>query len=249
MFLTGFEISDDSLVTDIVIADYRTSAVFRKYAIDYCCGGRLPLNIVCDMRGLDIMSIKQELSAAVRTIQLPGSTNFDKWSIDFLVDYIINVHHAYLFDNFPDIIDTVKRFVDGHKLKHPYLADIADCVMSMRDTLLPHLLEEENIIFPYIRQIAHAYENHEPYAALLVRTLRKPVENRMHNEHTHIAKPLHQLRQLTNNYQPAANACLSHKVAFAKLKEFDNDLAQHIHLEGNILFPKAVAMEKEMLAS
>jgi regulator of cell morphogenesis and NO signaling len=120
---------------------------------------------------------------------------------------------------------------------------------ELRDNLLLHLEQEEKIIFPYIKQIAHAYERQEPYAGLLVRTLRKPVENIMQREHEYIAKCLHRLREFTSRYSWNADACVTQTVAFSKMKEMDNDLVQHIHLEANILFPKALAMEKEMLAS
>lgn len=248
MFLKTIDIRDDSFITDIVIQDYRTSSVFRKYGIDYCCGGKLPLQMVCEIRGLDTESVKKELNDAMRVIQVSNSINFDNWSVDFLVDYIINVHHSYLITNFADIVDTLERFVEAHKSKYSYLCELLESLYELRDNLLPHLEQEEKIFFPYIKQIAHAYEKHEPYAALLVRTLRKPVENMMNNEHENIGKYLHRFRDLTNNYTPVPNACISHKVAFSKLKELDNDLVQHIHLESNILFPKAIAMEKEMLA-
>jgi regulator of cell morphogenesis and NO signaling len=246
MFLKNIDIRDDSFVTDIVVQDYRTARVFRKYAIDFCCGGKLPLAKVCEIRGLNTASIKKELIDAMRTIQVPSSTSFNEWTIDFLVDYIINVHHAYLTINFPEITDVVERFSESHKSKFPFLAELVPTLHELRDTLLPLMEHEEKIIFPYIRQIAHAYENHEPYAALLVRTLRKPVENMVKPDV--VRKYLHILRDLTNNYKPVSNACISHKVAFSMLNELDNDLVQHIHLESNILLPKAIAMEKEMLS-
>jgi regulator of cell morphogenesis and NO signaling len=246
MLFKNNDIRDDSFVTDIVIQDYRTASVFRKYAIDFCCGGKLPLGKVCEIRDLNIAFIKKELTDAMRTIQVPNSTNFKHWAVDFLVDYITNVHHAYLKTNLPEIIDIVERFSESHKSKYPFLAELMASLYELRDVLLPQLEHEEKIIFPYIKQIAHAYESHEPYAALLVRTLRKPVENMI--KHDLVKKYLHGLRDLTNNYTPASNACISHKVAFSMLNELDNDLVQHIHLESNILLPKAIAMEKEMLS-
>ena len=246
MLFKNNDIRDDSFVTDIVIQDYRTARVFRKYAIDFCCGGKLPLGKVCEIRDLNIASIKKELTDAMHTIQVPNSTNFKEWTIDFLVDYITNVHHAYLTTNFPEIIDLVERFSESHKSKYPFLAELMASLYGLRDVLLPQLEHEEKIIFPYIKQIAHAYESHEPYAALLVRTLRKPVENMI--KHDLVRKYLHGLRDLTNNYTPVSNACISHRVAFSMLNELDNDLIQHIHLESNILLPKAIAMEKEMLS-
>jgi Regulator of cell morphogenesis and NO signaling len=248
MFLNSFDIQNNSLVTDIVIQDYRTSSVFRKYGIDYCCGGKLSLQTACEIRGLDIETVKKELVDSLRTIQLSSSINFNNWNIDFLIDYIVNVHHAYLAHEFPDIIDAVTRFVEGHKSKYPYLIELLDDLLALRDGLIPQLEQEERIIFPYIKQVGHAYLNHEPYAALLVRTLRKPIENMMDQAHGQISKYLHRLRDLTNNYTPPVNACITHKVSLHRLKELDNDLVQHVHLEANILFPKAIAMEKEMLS-
>ncbi|HPN59857.1 MAG TPA: hemerythrin domain-containing protein, partial [Chitinophagaceae bacterium] len=120
-------------------------------------------------------------------------------------------------------------------------------VSFLDKTMIPHLLQEEEVIFPYIRQISHAYESKESYASLLVRTLRKPVEDLMHDEHNSIGKTLTQLRELTNNYTAPENACTSHRLAYSLIKELDDDLVQHIYLENDILFPKAISMEKELL--
>jgi regulator of cell morphogenesis and NO signaling len=240
-------IQDDSYVSDIVSEDYRTSYVFKKYNIDYCCGGKLPLRTVCELRGLATEEIKKELEKTMRIIQISSSTNFNSWSIDFLIDYIINVHHSYLTGCLPEIIDTVEQFVIAHLSKYSYLSELQTCLYALRDGLLPYIEKENQIVFPYIKQIAHAYESHEPYAGLLVRTLRKPVENLMNHEHEDVRRYLHKFRELTNYYTPPASACLTHKVALSKLKELDENLVQHIHLENNILFPKAISMEKELL--
>ena len=244
-----FNIKDDSYITDIVAADYRASYVFQRHNIDYCCGGKRPLRAVCELRGLDTEEIKRELYESMRVIQLSSSINFSSWNIDFLIDYITNVHHAYLTVNFPEICETVERFTNGHSEKYPRLKELPRTLSALRDEILPHIEEENQIIFPYIKQIVHAYESREPYAALLVRTLRKPVENLMHHEHEYIRKYLHKIRELTDNYIPPSSCCVTHKVAFLKLKELDGDLVQHIHLENNILFPKAIGMEKELLES
>lgn len=249
MFLKPFDINDEIAVTDLVTRDYRTSYVFRKYGIDYCCGGKMPLQTACNLRGLDIALIKNELTEIIRNIQVSTFTDFRAWNTDFLVDYLINVHHAYLVKAFPDLIETLDRFVNGHKLKYPFLFQLLETVYKLRDDLLPHLEHEEKIIFPYIKQIAHAYENNESYASLLVKTLRKPIEAMMTQEHEYISRHLHILRDLTDNYTPPANACVSHKVSFLKLKELDEDLAQHFFLENEILFAKTIQMEKELLAS
>ena len=240
-------ISNESLVTDIVMQDYRTSDVFRKYNISYCCGGKIPLHTACEIHKIDIEKIKTDLNNAMRFIQVSNSINFKNWSVDFLVDYIINVHHSYLVTNFPEITDTLKRFAEGHQTKFPYLGELMNSLNYLYGELLPHLAQEEKVIFPYIKQVVHAHENHEPYAGLLVRTLRKPIESMINEEHSFEGKYLQRFRELTNNYTAPPNACITHKVALSKLKELDTDLVQHIYLENEILFPRAIQIEKELL--
>ena len=239
---------DQSLaVRDIVNNDYRTADVFRRYGIDFCCGGKWPLKAVCESRNLDAAAVQTELEAATRTIHVSNDLNFDKWDIDFLTDYIINVHHQYLRKALPEANDYLKNFAKGHQNKFPFLVDVFKIFDNLSNEMHPHLREEEEIIFPYIRQIAHAYQSKESYAALLVRTLRKPVENVMQHEHESVNRSIRQLRQLTDDYTLPEGACVSHKVTYLKLLEIDNDLVQHMHLENDILFPKAISLEKELL--
>ena len=247
MFLKKNNINKDSFVSDIVQEDYRTASVFRKYDIDFCCGGKWALATVCEMKGLDFGPIKEELEDSVRNIQLSNTIQFNNWNIDFLTEYIVNVHHHYLRKALPEIKSHLAHFIADHAEKYPYLNEVSKQFNYLTKDILPHLQQEEEILFPYIRQISHAYESKESYASLLVRTLRKPVEEVMHHEHETVSKILHRLRNLTNNYVTPDDACVSHRVAFSLLKELDEDLSQHIYLENSILFPKAVKMEKELL--
>ncbi len=247
MFLRSIEIKDDSFVTDIVAKDYRTSSVFIKYGIEYCCGGRMPLEKACEINGANIELVKKELDEATRNILLTNGIGFEDWTVDFLIEYVRNVHHAYLNKNLTQVSDILEKFAEGHQKKHTWIKDLVNNFRTLQDVMLPHLEEEEQVIFPYIRQIAHAYENREPYAALLVRTMRKPIENMMTQEHEHVAHYIKRCRELTQNYTPPPAACISHKVCFSKLRELDDDLVQHSYLENNFIFPRAIAIEKELL--
>lgn len=249
MYLNSYHILPSSFVTDIVTHDYRTADIFRKYNIDFCCGGKWPLDEVCTSRGLNTDAIVEELEKVIHVPSAKTSIDFDEWNIDFLADYILNVHHRYLKKALPSVRELITQFLEGHIKKYPELGELELIIKRLMKEIPPHMLQEEEIIFPYIRQISHAYHNGESYARLLVRTLRKPVEEVMLGEHQSVMKNLQRMRELTNNYTPPANACLTHKVTFSKLKEMDNDLIEHIHLETNILFPKAIAMEKELLMS
>jgi regulator of cell morphogenesis and NO signaling len=141
----------------------------------------------------------------------------------------------------------VNRFLLGYRKKFPELEELEKIMKRMMKEIPPHMKKEEEIIFPYIKQIYHAFQHKESYASLLIRTLRKPVEEVMQGEHEAVGKQLHRIREITNNYALPENPCITHRVTFSKLQELDNNLVQHIHLENNILFPKAIAMEKELL--
>lgn len=247
MRYSGYHIDPSSYVTDIVTRDYRTAGVFRKYDIDYCCGGKWPLDMICQNKNVNVDDVIEDLQKIVNQSASNAALDFDGWDLDFLVDYILNVHHRYLRKALPEVQELTNKFLDGHRKKFPELEGLQFIIGIFMKEFPPHMSQEENIFFPYIKQIYHAHRNREPFAKLLIRTLRKPLEEVMQKEHENTGANLHRLRSITNNYTPPVNACLTHKVTFLKLKELDDDLVQHIHLESNILFPKAISLEKELL--
>jgi regulator of cell morphogenesis and NO signaling len=247
MLLSLSHINPSSLVSDIVKQDYRTAEVFRKYGIEYCCGGKWSLGTATLMKGLELPELIQALEGATQNLRLPNYLPFDKWNIAFLADYIVHVHHYYLKKTLPEIKELLDEFISDHREKYPYLHDLGKIYNQIYRETLPHLKEEEEVIFPYIKQISHAFESHESYAGLLVRTLRKPVEKIMNQEHVMMQRMIARMRELTNNYTAPGDACINHGVALLKLKELDDDLVQHLHLEQDILFPKSLQIEKELL--
>ena len=247
MFLKPFEISRKSLVSDIVAQDYRTAEVFRKHGIGYCCGGKWPMEMACEMNAVDADRLHAELEAATRTIHVSTQLDFADWDIDFLINYLINIHHRYLKKSLPETQQLLKEFAQEHTKKVPYLEELEKQFDLLIQQLLSSMEREEEVLFPYIRQIAHAHRHKESYAALLVRTLRKPVEETMFKGHEIVTNIILSIRKLTNQYTTPENVCISHKVVIAKLRELDNDLMQHLYLEQSVLFPRATAIEKELL--
>ncbi len=247
MFLPVYKIEPGSFVTDIVKQDYRTADIFLKYGIDFCYGGLWTVELACKEKGLDTAEVLKELRRVVRQGRSGAVMDFEGWDVDFMIDFILNVHHRYLYKALPEIQAYVNRFLEGCQEKYPELVELKTIFTRFMKEFPPHMKQEEEIIFPYIRQIYDAYIHRESYASLLVRTLRKPVEEVMQKEHETTGTLLRRLRELTNNYLAPVEATLTHRVTFAKLKELDTDLVQHIHLENNILFPRAIAMEKELL--
>jgi len=242
-----YKIEPSSFVTDIVTHDFRTADVFRKYNIDFCCGGKWPLDMACQNRNLNTEEVIGELQKIINQSPSNAAIDFDSWEIDFLTDYILNVHHSYLKRALPETKQQVDKFLVEHRKKFPELEAIEIIMNQFINEIPPHMMQEEEIYFPYIKQIYHAYKHRESYARLLIRTLRKPIEEVMQKEHDTTGSKLNKLRSITNNYTPPDNACITHKITFAKLRELDKDLVQHIHLSCNILFPKAIKMEQELL--
>jgi regulator of cell morphogenesis and NO signaling len=243
------KISGRSFVSDIVGKDYRTAAVFRRHGIAYCCGAKFPLEMVCASKNLDTNVLLDELTRASRTIQISSSIKFGDWDPAFLAEYIVHVHHAYLKSIFPVAIEILQQFSEGHVKKFSYLNDLVTEFSHITRELLIHLQYEEEVIFPYIKQIAHAHGSKESYASLLVRTLSKPVADVMRHDHRFIDEGLARIRTITDNYNLPQNACASHRVSFLILREIDEDIRQHLYLENDILFPAAIRMEKELLTA
>ena len=236
----------EKTISEIVQSDYRTADVFKKHNINFCCGGQVSLEAACRLRDLDLDNIVNELEEATRNIHLSNSLQFEQWKIDFLVDYIINVHHAYLYQAIPSLELRLTSFMEGHKKKYPELIRIHEIYQEISNVLLVHNRHEEEIIFPYIKQIDTAYRRKESYGNLFVRTLRKPLSN-MEKEHGSITGLLNKLKLYTNNYIFPNNACTNHQILYHKLKELHDNLIQHMHLENTILFPKAIEIEQHLL--
>ena len=196
---------------------------------------------------MDADKVQLELEAAVRTINVSNQLDFADWDIDFLLDYVVNVHHHYLKKTLPQTKILLSEFAKEHAKKFPWLTELEAKFNELVEHLLPVAKQEEEVIFPYIRRLAHANEDKEPYAAMLIRTMRKPVEETMFNSHETVTEIVLSIRDITNKYYTPENVCISHKVVLAKLKELDNDLMQHLYLEQSVLFPRAMAIEKQIL--
>lgn len=236
-------------VSDIVERDYRTAAVFRKYGIEYCCAGKKSLETACLIAGVNIDQVKTELDLASRKqpelINLP----FESWHVDFLTAYIVNVHHHFIRQALPEAVSVVGQFANHHAVKFPHMSEVTQLLEKLHQEIIPRLTYEEEVLFPYMCQVEHAFENNDGYGRLLVKTLRKPLEQMSSQHHRLINETILQLRELTSDYLPVAGACLSHRLSMQLINAIDNDLSQHTHLENEILIPRILSREKSLLGS
>lgn len=244
---TSSVISPLSLVSDIVRNDYRTAPVFRKFNINYCCAGKVSLREICNSMGISESDVLDNLQEVTRNLRLHSGLQFNEWKTDFLIDYLVNVHHAYLYKSLPEILDGLISFMNQHNKKYPELTEIFDTFKRLSELLIAHNRNEEEVIFPYIMRLDSAFSEGETYAQLFVRTLRKSLTS-VHADHEKIAALLKKIQVLTNNYNVPENACTNHGVVYGKLREFHDDLVQHKHLENNILLPRAAEIERVLLS-
>jgi regulator of cell morphogenesis and NO signaling len=234
-------------VSHIVRQDYRTADVFRKWGINYCCGGEHTLEQACEARGLDKALVEKDLEAARIDLRLPATVRFDQWPLDFLVDYLIHVHHAYVKQTLPALTASLTGFANGHKAKYPHLQAVAEVFLALCEELEEQVQKEECSIFPYIKQVYKAYIGRETYGSLFVKAMAGPLDRFPDREHKRLSALLMELREMTGQYSFDAGVCTNYQVVFNKLREFDADLVQHKHLENNILFPASLDMQKELL--
>lgn len=230
---------EDETVGAIAASDYRKAEVFRKMGIDFCCGGSKTLKQASEQAGISEAVLKHALQEADKA---PAShlQDFNQWDPGFLADYIINTHHRYVKDNAAVISALAQKVAQHHGNAHPELIELAARTGLFLNDLLSHLVKEEEVVFPAIKQLAGREKSLSAAAVPLVDTI-----GGMEKEHEAAGDDLRFFRNLSNNYSLPLDACNSYAYLFEKMKEFESDLFLHIHLENNILFPGAIRLEEE----
>ncbi|MDY0221369.1 MAG: iron-sulfur cluster repair di-iron protein [Desulfobacterium sp.] len=227
-------------IGEIVAEDYRTAAVFEKYGIDFCCGGNVPLTTACQKNGLDVQTVQQEIEAA-KSEPLDRSQNYAAWELSFLADYIVNTHHGYLNEEMAPIASYAHKISDVHGGRHPEVIKIAAIFDKIVSDMTGHLIEEEEVLFPAIKR-AEAVKKKGGLSVKKDSEIIRISLEKLQGEHEEIGDAVHEIRHLANNYAIPEDVCNTFVVTYKKLKEFEDDLHRHVHLENNILFPKAMEL-------
>lgn len=229
---------------EIVAKDMHKAQIFKKYGIDFCCGGKKTVKEACADKGLDYTLIEKELQQATQVVAarpLP----YNDWSLDFLADYIVNTHHSYTKKVLPEIRGYAAKVARVHGDNHPELLEIYQLVEEVNEEMSTHMVKEEQVLFPYIKEIVASKNKTADSQYNALGSVRGPI-TMMEMEHEHTGNAMEQIRTLSNNYTLPEDACASYSLLFRMLEELEGDLHIHIHLENNILFPKALDLEKTM---
>lgn len=233
-------LSPGKTIGQYVLEQPALSKVFEKYGIDFCCGGKRPLEDVCREKGLDVAEVFKALGEAA---SLPETENID-WkaaTISEMVDHIYNVHHQYLYNEMPRLTRMVEKVARVHGENDSRLGELANVYQQLVSELTMHMMKEENVLFPYCRELETATSSPKFHCGSIGNPIRV-----MEMEHDQAGELLASMRTLTDGYNPPEWACNTYRAMLDGLKEMEADIHQHIHEENNILFPKAIQKSESL---
>jgi regulator of cell morphogenesis and NO signaling len=232
--------TSNKTIGEIVAEDYRTAQVFENHGIDYCCGGQVTLQVICLEKGIDPATIAEEIES-VKKEQIARNQNYASWDLSFLIDYIVNVHHTYLRENTEQIAGYTRKIASVHGAHHPEVIEIASIFDKIATDMMVHLKEEEDEFFPAVKRVEAAGKSGKAPSPDDMEKIRHSLETLV-EEHEEIGEAIHKIHHLANGYAIPDDVCNTFTVTYRKLKEFEDDLHKHVHLENNILFFKAMQL-------
>lgn len=231
----------------IVNQNQRAAWVFEKYHLDFCCKGKRSLEQACSELNLPIEEILTELENISLQNELPDSVSFEGMTLTQLIDYIVLTHHAFVNKEVPRIYGYLQKIASKHGERHPEMIKVYQLFSAVKEELEIHMKKEEQVLFPRIKEMERLI-NESGQLNLNLTYLQSPITV-MEQEHDHAGTMLNEIRILTDDYNPPADACTTYKLCFSALQAFEKDLHQHIHLENNLLFPGAISVFKNLKES
>jgi regulator of cell morphogenesis and NO signaling len=231
-------------VRELAIEIPNATRTFEKLGIDYCCGGSRSLNDACMHAHVTLENVLSELEegSSLKTAAESAAQEGASGTLGHLVEHIVTAHHMYVKQELPRLQQLLKKVVSVHGKAHPELGRIQQVFQEMSADLTSHMMKEEHILFPYIVALENAVSNGRPKPRPAFGTVSNPV-HMMELEHESAGAALKEINTLSSNCEPPEGACFSYRTLYTALKEFESDLHQHVHLENNILFPRAIALE------
>ena len=233
-------------IGQMVADDYRVAQVFKNHKIDFCCKGNRSIEEVSEKYGLEVDMLLGEIDNVQRQTNNDNS-DFKAWPLDLLADYIEKKHHRYVEEKIPVLRQYLAKLCKVHGERNPELFEIYEDFNTSAGELTMHMKKEELLLFPWVRKLIKAELLKQPLDRPHFGTIKNPIAMMM-QEHENEGDRFRRIAQLTNDYTPPSDACNTYRVAFALLKEFEEDLHRHIHLENNILFPKAEVLEQKLVS-
>ena len=232
-------------LAQIVTANHQAATVFEKYHLDFCCKGKRPLSEAISEKHLSTEAVVQELNEVISKSANKDAALLNYITLTQLCDYIVATHHAYVRQSSEQIFFYLEKIANKHGERHPELLEILKLFAAIKEEMISHMFKEETILFPRIKELERHNTENSALALPASGYIEAPIAV-MEHEHDNAGSILEKIREKTNNYTPPSDACTTYSVAFASLQAFEADLHQHVHMENNILFPRAVDMIRKL---
>ena len=229
-------------VATIVIENINTASIFKKYKIDFSIHGNMLLSQACEEKNTNLKQILKDLKAVNDKVYY--LKDYNSWKLDFLIDFLVNIQHEYKEENILLLKEYGEKVAAIYGEEYKELVEVNLLILKVADNILEHMKNEERIIFPYIKKLIDANTK-----KIVTNTSNSPLNipiDIIEDDHEKVSKTFKKIAELTNNYKIPENACISFKVLYLKLQQFEELLNNHIHIENNILFPKAKRLEQSL---
>ena len=236
------KITSATPVGEVVKTNFKAATTFQTNKIDYCCNGNQTISEACQKAGIDVEQLTKQLEEILQDSD-PDTEYINNLELSALADYIVNRHHAYVQKNIPFLKQNLDKIADVHGASHPELAQVRDEFYESAGELTMHMQKEELLLFPYVKNMEEAKKENKNLPSPPFGKVANPIAAMM-AEHENEGERYERISELTNNYQVPADGCTTYEVTLKQLADFEKDLHRHIHLENNILFPKAEKLEK-----
>lgn len=241
------DITPQTQVSEIVVQNPAATRVFHRHGIDFCCGGKRPLGDVCAERLLDVEEIRREIETAT-----PADGQDRDWStapLAEIVDFILERYHNPLREELPRLEAMAQKVLRAHGAKFPeMIPPVEECLRELASDLTAHMMKEERVLFPYVAALERATAGGAPLPRSPFGTVAGPIQA-MEAEHEDAGRLLAEMRRLTGGYRLPEGACNTFRALFHGLEELEREMHLHVHLENNILFPRAEALERTAVSA
>ena len=237
------DVTLDRTIRDIVANDYRTAAIFQRHGLDFCCRGNRTVDAACQEAGIAADGVQRDLADATALPPSGCAPRFNTWDLSSLTGYIVANHHSFVREQLPVIQGHAHKVARVHGGRHPEMVEVAEIFDRVCAEMTSHMAKEEEVLFPYLDRLAEASVRRQGPPAAPFGTVGNPIRM-MEAEHESAGDAMAEIRALTGGYRVPDDACGTFSVLLQELDAFERDLHQHVHLENNILFPKALRLER-----
>lgn len=234
-------------VREIALEMPVTTRVFEEFKIDYCCHGNTLFDEACLNVGASPDAVMKKIDDVMDVSKNSEFDSFANMPLTNLIDHILDKHHVYTKDEMRQLTPLMAKVTSRHSEHNPYLFELKELFQAVCDDLEPHMMKEEMVLFPYIQKLDYSYSNKLRASFPPFGTVQHPI-NMMEIEHEEVGELLSKMRMVSNDYSLPDGACPSFTALYHRLAEFERDLHQHIHLENNVLFPRAIELEQMAFA-